>query len=94
MKFASEGSLRNMLNDRFNSLTLKDKFGILYYIALKLSLIHSEGLMHKNFHPGNIVNFILVLLILDYVNQFQKMILKVVREEAALSLQLPYMSCR
>ncbi|RHZ48172.1 hypothetical protein Glove_557g60 [Diversispora epigaea] len=51
MKYASEGSLRNMLNDRFNGLTSKDKFGILYYIALKLSLIHGAGLMHKNFHP-------------------------------------------
>ncbi|RHZ84043.1 hypothetical protein Glove_86g128 [Diversispora epigaea] len=56
MQYASEGSLRIMLNTKFYYLTWKDKINILYHIAIELFIIHSKGLMQKNLHPGNIVN--------------------------------------
>src|SRR5947207_1042172 len=56
MKYASYGSLRKMLNSNFKELTWKNKIQNLYYIALGLVKIHETGLMHKDFHSGNIVN--------------------------------------
>ncbi|RHZ75724.1 hypothetical protein Glove_212g227 [Diversispora epigaea] len=45
-----------MLNSNFKELTWEDKIKNLYYIALGLARIHETGLMHKDFHSGNIVN--------------------------------------
>ncbi|RHZ83980.1 hypothetical protein Glove_86g132 [Diversispora epigaea] len=56
MQYARYGSLRKMLNDSFKELTWENKIKNLYYIALGLAKIHETGLMHKNFHSGNIVN--------------------------------------
>src|SRR6185436_2170823 len=56
MQYARYGSLRKMLNGSFNELTWEDKIRCLYYIALGLARIHETGLMHKDFHSGNIVN--------------------------------------
>ena len=56
MKYASYGSLRKMLNSGFKELTWKNKIRNLYYIALGLAKIHETGLMHKDFHSGNIVS--------------------------------------
>ncbi|RHZ73892.1 hypothetical protein Glove_228g55 [Diversispora epigaea] len=56
MQYARYGSLRKMLNNNFNELTWKNKIENLYYIALGLVKIHETGLMHKDFHSGNIVN--------------------------------------
>jgi len=56
MQYARYGSLRKMLNGAFKKLTWNDKIKNLYYIALGLDRIHKTGLMHKDFHSGNIVN--------------------------------------
>ncbi|RHZ78854.1 hypothetical protein Glove_155g136 [Diversispora epigaea] len=56
MQYAKYGSLRKMLNSSFKKLTWNDKIKSLYYIALGLARIHETGLMHKDFHSGNIVN--------------------------------------
>ncbi|RHZ78352.1 hypothetical protein Glove_165g133 [Diversispora epigaea] len=56
MQYARHGSLRKMLNSKFKELTWKTKIENLYYIALGLAKVHETGLMHKDFHSGNIVN--------------------------------------
>ncbi|RHZ79728.1 hypothetical protein Glove_141g62 [Diversispora epigaea] len=56
IQYARHGSLRKMLNSNFKELTWKNKIENLYYIALGLAKIHGTGLMHKDFHSGNIVN--------------------------------------
>ncbi|RHZ80959.1 hypothetical protein Glove_130g13 [Diversispora epigaea] len=56
MHYAIYGSLRKMLNSSFEKLTWHNKMKNLFYIALGLAKIHETGLMHKDFHSGNIVN--------------------------------------
>src|SRR5947208_2187407 len=56
MKYAQYGSLRQYLNKEFNSLHWEDKLWNLYMIAYGLSQIHDNGLIHRNFHCGNILN--------------------------------------
>ncbi|RHZ82314.1 hypothetical protein Glove_109g324 [Diversispora epigaea] len=67
MSFAKYGSLRKVLNNKFKELTWKRKLFILIFIVIGLAYIHKMGLMHKDFHPGNIVNkSILACYITDY----------------------------
>ncbi|RHZ85296.1 hypothetical protein Glove_67g51 [Diversispora epigaea] len=56
MKYAKYGSLRKLLNDRFKRLSWQSKSSILLSIVRGIKYIHEMGLMHKDFHPGNIVN--------------------------------------
>src|SRR5581483_9724591 len=56
MEYANNGSLRQHLNDNFNSLNWTDKLYNLCNIAFGLKLIHINGLIHCNFHCGNILN--------------------------------------
>ncbi|RHZ78874.1 hypothetical protein Glove_155g69 [Diversispora epigaea] len=56
MKYIKFGSLRNVLNSNFENLTWRKKYYILSNIAYGLKFIHEMGLMHKDFHSGNIVN--------------------------------------
>src|SRR4051812_34009915 len=56
MKYAQYGSLRQYLNNSFNSFHWEDKLWNLYIIAYGLSQIHNNGLIHRNFHCGNILN--------------------------------------
>ncbi|RHZ80901.1 hypothetical protein Glove_130g200 [Diversispora epigaea] len=56
MNYAKHGSLREMLNNKFKKLSWKSKSFILLYIANGLKNIHEMGLIHKDFHPGNVVN--------------------------------------
>ncbi|RHZ45208.1 hypothetical protein Glove_687g7 [Diversispora epigaea] len=56
MNYAEYGSLRNLLNNKFEKLTWKKKYNILSEVVIGLTNIHERGLMHKDFHPGNIVN--------------------------------------
>ncbi|CAG8709304.1 4214_t:CDS:2, partial [Acaulospora morrowiae] len=55
MQYAEKGSLRSMLNENYNKLNWKKKLDILRFIASGLSEIHKEGLVHKDFHSGNIM---------------------------------------
>jgi len=56
MEYAQNGSLRQHLNNSFNSLNWNRKLWNLYNIARGLSLIHKKGLIHYDFHCGNILN--------------------------------------
>src|SRR5207248_50191 len=56
MNYAKNGSLRKRLNDSFNSISWTQKLGILKRIAKGLNEIHDNGLIHRDFHCGNILN--------------------------------------
>ncbi|RHZ48730.1 hypothetical protein Glove_543g91 [Diversispora epigaea] len=56
MNYAKYGSLRKVLNNKFEKLTWKKKYNILLKIIIGLTNIHEMGLIHKDFHSGNIVN--------------------------------------
>ena len=55
MEYIKNGSLRQHLNNNFNSLDRKEKVNNLYHIALGLEIIHVKGLIHHYFHCGNIL---------------------------------------
>ncbi|RHZ80689.1 hypothetical protein Glove_132g90 [Diversispora epigaea] len=67
MNYAEHGSLRNLLNNKFEKLTWKIKYNILSEVLIGLINIHEMGLMHKDFHSGNIVNQTLTL---SYITDF------------------------
>ncbi|RHZ49232.1 hypothetical protein Glove_527g18 [Diversispora epigaea] len=67
MNYAEYGSLRKLLNNKFEELTWGKKCGILLSLVNGLINIHDMGLMHKDFHPGNIVNQTLTL---SYITDF------------------------
>ena len=56
MRYATNGSLRQNLNENFNLMDWLYKFGTLRHIAYGLSHIHKERLIHQDFHSGNILN--------------------------------------
>src|SRR5581483_1769911 len=56
IEYAKYGSLRQYLNNHFNSLNWKDKLFNLYSIANGLGKVHNNGLIHRDFHCGNILN--------------------------------------
>ncbi|RIB13266.1 kinase-like domain-containing protein, partial [Gigaspora rosea] len=56
MQYAKQGSLRKLLNNKYNELDWTSKIIILHNIAYSLNTIHQAKLVHKNFHPGNIVS--------------------------------------
>ncbi|RHZ82421.1 hypothetical protein Glove_109g213 [Diversispora epigaea] len=67
MNYAEYGSLRNMLNNEFEKLNWRKKHNILLEVVIGLTNIHEMGLMHKDFHSGNIVNQSLAL---SYITDF------------------------
>ena len=56
MEYASEGSLRQLLNNRFTSLNWNNKLWNLQNIANGLAAIHDKGLIHHDFHCGNMLS--------------------------------------
>ncbi|POG67850.1 kinase-like domain-containing protein [Rhizophagus irregularis DAOM 181602=DAOM 197198] len=56
MFYAENGSLRQLLNDSFNSMKWEKKVDTLQRIARGLKNIHEQGLVHCDFHCGNILN--------------------------------------
>ncbi|RIB08474.1 kinase-like domain-containing protein [Gigaspora rosea] len=56
MRYAKQGSLRKLLDSKYNDLKWNYKIIILCNIANGLNTIHKAKLMHKDFHSGNIVN--------------------------------------
>src|SRR5436189_4697098 len=56
MNYAENGSLRKHLNNSFNSMNWNEKLDILQRIAYGLKEIHCNGLIHHDFHCGNILN--------------------------------------
>ncbi|RHZ83548.1 hypothetical protein Glove_91g143 [Diversispora epigaea] len=67
MNYAQYGSLRKLLNNKFVELTWGKKSSILFNIIYGLKNIHEMGLIHKDFHSGNIVN---QNLNLSYITDF------------------------
>ncbi|POG78670.1 kinase-like domain-containing protein [Rhizophagus irregularis DAOM 181602=DAOM 197198] len=60
------GNLRQHLNNNFISMDWKRKLWILQSIANGLTNIHSKGLIHHDFHCGNILsNFVDIAYITD-----------------------------
>ncbi|CAB4436711.1 unnamed protein product [Rhizophagus irregularis] len=55
MGYAQNGSLRQHLNNSFNSTKWNEKLKILQEIARGLDNIHQKGLIHHDFHCGNIL---------------------------------------
>ena len=56
MNYAENGSLRQYLNNSFNSMDWNKKLNILHNIAHGLNDIHDNKLIHHDFHCGNILN--------------------------------------
>ncbi len=56
MYYAENGSLRQSLNNRFNSMDWNEKLVILHEIARGLNGIHDNKLIHHDFHCGNILS--------------------------------------
>ncbi|RIB21613.1 kinase-like domain-containing protein, partial [Gigaspora rosea] len=56
MQYTKQGSLRKLLDSKYNELDWNFKIVISYYIANGLNTIHEAKLVHKDFHSGNIVN--------------------------------------
>lgn len=50
-----DGDLRHHLKKNFVDITWEKKLGIVYNIAHGLMTIHNAGLIHRNFHSGNIL---------------------------------------
>src|SRR5690242_11189805 len=53
MDYIKGGNLQNYLNK--NMLDFEDKLYQLYTISYGLDSIHEKDLVHKDFHPGNIL---------------------------------------
>ncbi|RIB07065.1 kinase-like domain-containing protein [Gigaspora rosea] len=56
MRYFEDGNLRQYLDSNYGQISLNDKLGLLYSMANGLYHIHFRGLIHKDFHPGNILN--------------------------------------
>src|SRR5205814_323248 len=55
MQYIVNGSLRQHLNNNFNSFDWKSKLLHLYRISVGLKNIHESKLIHQDFHCGNIL---------------------------------------
>lgn len=56
MCYMEYGNLRDYLQKNYEKLSFKDKLLKLWGIAFKLDSIHSQGIVHRDFHAGNILN--------------------------------------
>ncbi|EXX54515.1 Cdc15p [Rhizophagus irregularis DAOM 197198w] len=65
MGYVINGSLRQHLNNSFNSTKWYEKLNILQNIADGLNYIHENGLIHRDFHCGNILKEDITTLITD-----------------------------
>jgi serine/threonine protein kinase len=62
LDYAKKSDLRNYLQENHRTLTWKNRLNIVTKIAKDLKVIHSTGLIHGDFHSGN------VLQVGDYKN--------------------------
>src|ERR1044071_5397710 len=57
MEYIKNGSLNQYLKNNNNELNLFDKLCLFHDITNGLKTIHNKGLIHKDLHSGNILNF-------------------------------------
>ncbi|KAG9292636.1 hypothetical protein G9A89_007008 [Geosiphon pyriformis] len=57
MKLAKHGDMRKYLSTNFHSMCWKDKLEIARNIAGGLSSIHRSGMVHRDLHSGNILQY-------------------------------------
>ncbi|RHZ79135.1 hypothetical protein Glove_151g121 [Diversispora epigaea] len=55
LEYAEKGNLREYLKINFNNINWKNKLLDLYTISLRMKRIHELDIVHRNFHPGNIL---------------------------------------
>jgi serine/threonine protein kinase len=55
MEYLKDGNLRNFLQKNYRKLSLEIKFSKLITLSNGLNYIHKKGLIHKDFHPGNVL---------------------------------------
>src|SRR5581483_8866092 len=65
MEYAQNGNLRQYLNNNFNSINWRIKLRNLENITYGLEGLHKNGLIHHDFHCGNILNNNVYSLITD-----------------------------
>jgi serine/threonine protein kinase len=56
MQYIPEGNLRQYLQKNYAELNFIGKFSRLVHLAQGLKDIHQKNLIHRDFHPGNILN--------------------------------------
>ncbi|RHZ75000.1 hypothetical protein Glove_218g45 [Diversispora epigaea] len=70
LDYAKDGNLREYLKINFNNINWKQKLYNLYYLSENLMNIHNLNIIHRDFHPGNILssNFkdYVVIMISDF----------------------------
>ncbi|RHZ56979.1 hypothetical protein Glove_395g18 [Diversispora epigaea] len=54
--YANDGNLREYLKNNFNNINWGQKLACLHRLSLELSKIHKLDIVHKDFHPGNILS--------------------------------------
>ncbi|RHZ82528.1 hypothetical protein Glove_109g84 [Diversispora epigaea] len=57
LQYYKGGSLRNYLNNNFNNFNWFGKLYILSYLAVVMAKIHKLDIVHRDFHPGNILRY-------------------------------------
>ena len=57
MEYIKNGSMNQYLKNNYNKLSLFRKLCLFRDIANGLKTIHNKGLIHKDLHSGNILNF-------------------------------------
>lgn len=65
MQYIFGGDLKHYLQNEYRELTFTMKISQLSDIAAGLNLIHEQGLVHRDFHPGNILSAGTVFCITD-----------------------------
>ncbi|RHZ35747.1 protein kinase [endosymbiont GvMRE of Glomus versiforme] len=55
MDYIKNGDLRKYLTNYYKKLDFYNKLGQSYHLAKGLNNIHRQGLVHRDFHPGNIL---------------------------------------
>ncbi|UZO22876.1 uncharacterized protein OCT59_015225 [Rhizophagus irregularis] len=95
MEYAKNGSLRQILDNSFNSMYWNGKLDILQRIANGLKDIHSQGLIHHDFHCANELHVLLDNLETSYDSDDGHEIQQQVEEaerinEKFTSTSLPY----
>ncbi|RHZ73751.1 hypothetical protein Glove_229g83 [Diversispora epigaea] len=68
LEYAADGNLQEYLNINFNNINWKQKLENLYRLSYRLRNIHKLDIVHRDFHPGNILssNFMYSMQISDF----------------------------